>query len=783
MSTINNLKVRSKLITLVGICILGLAGFAAYAYTSMSTVEVNGPIYTHIVQGKDLIADILPPPEYIIESYLNTLQIINAVETKADQSIVNQLIEKAKTLRTDYEQRHAYWVKELPEGTLKQTLVASSYDPALAFFNARDADFLPAIQAGELDKAKTVALTELQPKYEEHRAAIDKVVSLANERNTQDEQNTANLISQTTTLLVVICLVVVIVSAVVSIVISNNISRPLGRTVEMIREMSLGHLGTRLKMDRKDEIGVMATTLDQFADDLQVNVIGTMQKIAAGDLSTDVKAKDAHDEISPALRSTTNALRGLIDEVKRLTQAAIAGKLETRGETGKFQGGYREIIQGVNNTLDAVVEPLNVAAEYVERISRGDIPEPITDTYHGDFNELKNNLNQCIHAINALITDVNLLNTAGVEGQLATRADASKHQGEFRKIVQGMNDTMSAVIGPLTMAAHVIDQLAEGDIPQPIAETYRGDFEKLKGNLNALIMRLREMLTSISDAANNLSSAATEILAATTQQTAGASEQSAAIAQTTTTFDELKTISEHSVMRAKEVASASQRTVEVARSGQRSVQDTIESMTQIKERVEGIAENILALSGQTQQIGEIIATVNNIASQSNMLALNASVEAARAGEHGKGFAVVAVEVRNLAEQSKQATAQVKAILSDIQKATNATVMATEEGTKGVDQGVKLAAQTREAIEQLSGVINESAQTAMQVVAGGQQQSTGIDQVALAMTNINQATVQSLASTRQAEKAAQNLNELARRLTDTLAHYRLSGNGKSGHGLN
>jgi methyl-accepting chemotaxis protein len=283
---------------------------------------------------------------------------------------------------------------------------------------------------------------------------------------------------------------------------------------------------------------------------------------------------------------------------------------------------------------------------------------------------------------------------------------------------------------------------------------------------------LQRLVLQIRDAANNLNSASAEILAATTQQASGASEQSAAISQTTTTVDEVKTIAEQASVRAQEVAGAAQRTVEVSRSGQKAVQDTIGSMGQIKERVEGIAENILALSEQTQQIGEIIASVNDIASQSNILALNASIEAARAGEHGKGFAVVAVEVRNLAEQSKQATTQVKTILSEIQRATNATVMATEEGTKRVDAGVALVAQTRQAIEQLSGVINESAQAATQMVAGGRQQVSGVEQIALAMRNINQATMQSLASTRQAEKSAQSLNELARSLTQTVAQYKL-----------
>ena len=253
--------------------------------------------------------------------------------------------------------------------------------------------------------------------------------------------------------------------------------------------------------------------------------------------------------------------------------------------------------------------------------------------------------------------------------------------------------------------------------------------------------RLQNILAQIHEAGKDLRAGAAEILAAATQQAAGASEQSAAISQTTVTVDEVKTISEQATQRAQEVANASQHTVDVSRDGQQAISDTITTMARIEERVESIAENILALSEQTQQIGEIIATVGDIATQSNMLALNASVEAARAGEHGKGFAVVAAEVRNLAEQSRQATAQVREILLDIQGGINATVMATEEGIKVVDGGMQLAAGTATSIEQLASVIDESAQAAMQMVAGGQQQASGVEQISLAMQNINQATQQ------------------------------------------
>jgi methyl-accepting chemotaxis protein len=159
----------------------------------------------------------------------------------------------------------------------------------------------------------------------------------------------------------------------------------------MIQEMSLGHLEQRLKMEGKDEISIMARAMDRFADDLETTVIGTMQKIADGDVSAEIKIKDAQDQISPALQKTIESLRGLILEAKMLSDAAVAGKLDTRGDAGKFKGVYREIVQGVNDTLEAVIGPLNVAAEYVDRIAKGDILPKITDSYNGDFNAIKNN--------------------------------------------------------------------------------------------------------------------------------------------------------------------------------------------------------------------------------------------------------------------------------------------------------------------------------------------------------------------------------------------------------
>jgi methyl-accepting chemotaxis protein len=290
--------------------------------------------------------------------------------------------------------------------------------------------------------------------------------------------------------------------------------------------------------------------------------------------------------------------------------------------------------------------------------------------------------------------------------------------------------------------------------------------------LNDTISRLQRMIVRIREAAGNLSAAAADIMSTTAQQVSSANEQSASVSQATASVDEIRTIAAQLVSRAQMVAETAQRTIEISRTGQEVAEQAIAGMAGIKARVDVIDENILALSDRTNQIGKIIDTVNTLASQSNMLALNAAVEAARAGEHGKGFAVVAEEVRSLAERSRKATAQVQEILSDIQGATNKTAMATEEGKKGVDAGVDLVAQMDQAIEQLSVTIDESAQAAMQMVAGGQQQTSGMDQIAMVMQSINEATLQSLDSTRQTEQTVQSLNELARELTAAVEQYRL-----------
>ena len=294
----------------------------------------------------------------------------------------------------------------------------------------------------------------------------------------------------------------------------------------------------------------------------------------------------------------------------------------------------------------------------------------------------------------------------------------------------------------------------------------------LEQRVNERTENLSNQNREIIKAANVIAGAATQILTATTQVASGAAETVTSVSETTSTVEEVKQTARLASEKSKSVSYSAQQAALVAQQGQVAVTETVNGINLIKQNMESVAESIVKLSEQNQTIGEIISTVNDLAQQSNLLAVNAAIEAAKAGEQGKGFAIVAQEVKSLAEQSKKATVQVRTILNDIQKSTGAAVMTTEQVSKAVDTSVKQAAEAGDSITRLTESVTEAANALMQIVASSQQQLVGMDQIALAMGNIRQAAQQNVAGTKQVEESAYSLNELGQKLKEMVDRYRI-----------
>ena len=524
----------------------------------------------------------------------------------------------------------------------------------------------------------------------------------------------------------------------------------------------------------------------QGVDDCLDAVIGPLNvaadyvaRISRGDIPpriTDTYNGD-FNTIKNNLNTCIDAVSALVADAGILVKAAVEGKLGTRADAGKHQGDYRKIVQGVNETLDAVIGPLNVAANYVDRISRGDIPAKITDTYNGDFNAIKNNLNTCIDAVNALVVDAGMLVKAAVEGKLATRADAGKHQGDYRKIVQGVNETLDAVIGPLNVAARYVDLISKGDVPAQIADSYNGDFNTIKNNLNTLIVAMNEITAAAEEISNgNL----TVELRDRSPQDKLMQALSAMVAGLTRTVSEIRSI-------AGEVASASQSistaSVQVSKGASAQAAAAEEASSSMEEMVSNIKQNadnaqqtdkianksakdaqesgksVLEAVAAMKEIANKISIIEEIARQTNLLALNAAIDAARAGEHGKGFAVVAAEVRKLAERSQKAAGEINQL--------SATTL-------------KVSEKSGEMLEKLVPDIQRTAELVQEISAASKEQDTGAEQINKALQQLEQVIQQNASASEEMAATTEELTGQSDQLVSALSFFHTGDDTGQGH---
>ena len=559
----------------------------------------------------------------------------------------------------------------------------------------------------------------------------------------------------------------------------RSILRSLNHTVEQSKLLADGDLGGTIEIHGDDEIGQLLQATRKVQDSLRAMASDTENLVAAaiaGQLSTRADTTRHHgdfqkivsgvnatldavigplnvaatyvDRISkgdiPAkitdnyngdfntiknnLNTCIEAVNLLVKDAHLLSAAAVAGQLSTRADATRHQGDFRTIVEGVNATLDAVIGPLNVAATYVDRISKGDIPPQITDSYNGDFNTIKNNLNTCIEAVNRLVEDASLLSAAAIAGRLETRADASRHQGDFHKIVAGVNTTLDNVVAPIQDVQRVLGAMAQGDMTQTIDKHYEGDFDRLKQAINDTIGKLSDTIAQIIVAADALSNASGQVSATAQSLSQASSEQAASVEETTASLEQMTASVNQNTENAKVTDNMATTAAREAGEGGQAVGQTVDAMKSIADKI-GI--------------------VDDIAYQTNLLALNAAIEAARAGEHGKGFAVVAAEVRKLAERSQ---------------------VAAQEIGELAGSSVKTAEKAGSLLREIVPSIQKTSDLVQEIAASSQEQSIGVSQINGAMSQLNKATQQNASASEELAATAEELGGQAAQLQELMQFF-------------
>ncbi len=466
--------------------------------------------------------------------------------------------------------------------------------------------------------------------------------------------------------------------------------------------------------------------------------VDTAGKVAKGDLSFTIGnvSRDETGQLLGAMGTVQQSLKALVADANLLSEAAVAGRLDTRADASRHQGDYGKIVLGVNQTLDAVIGPLNVAANYVDRIAQGDIPPKINDDYQGDFNLIKNNLNTCVDAVNRLVDDAGMLSQAAVEGRLDTRADATRHQGDFRKIVAGVNATLDAVIGPVNEVMRILGQMERGDLSEKIRDEYQGKLKELRDTVNNTVDKLAETMREVRVAADALSTASEQVSATAQNLSQGSSEQAASVEETSAAVEQASASINQNTENAKMTDGMASKAAKEATEGGEAVKETVTAMKSIAEKI-GI--------------------IDDIAYQTNLLALNAAIEAARAGEHGKGFAVVAAEVRKLAERSQVAAQEIG------------------EVAKG---SVHLAEKAGTLLDEIVPSINKTSDLVQEIAAASEEQSAGVRQINTAMTQLNQTTQQNASASEELAATAEEMSGQAEQLQQLMNFFNTGGEARS-----
>ncbi len=576
--------------------------------------------------------------------------------------------------------------------------------------------------------------------------------------------------------------------------ISSIISKPLVILKNEANKLALGDTDVQINQKTKDEIGELMGAFALMVANTKEQA-NHAEKIARGDTDIEIELKSDKDVLNKAMKDIVESVKSLVAEAGNLTEAAIKGDLKVRGDASKFEGGYKSIVDGVNDTLDAIVNPLDVAMEYLVLLENGEAKEmiPDSDKYLGYYGVLVEKLNGVFGVLLSMLEEIEKVSVEAIEGNLKYRADPSKVKGGYAGIVTGVNDILDAVIMPINEATEVMEDMAKGnmkakvegdykgdhaaikealnsmgghideyiteisenlsdmankDLTCGIEREYLGDFSKLKDSINFIVGQFNSVLLEIDEAAQQVESAADQVASSSQILSQGSTEQASAIEQISASVTQVAEQTKENATNSNKANELSSKAKSDAENGDKQMIEMIGAMNEIKE--------------SSANIAKIIKVIDDIAFQTNILALNAAVEAARAGEHGKGFAVVAEEVRNLAARSASAAKE--------------TTDMIDSSIKAVEEGYKMANETAGALGKIVEGVTDAVEIVGMIAEASNEQADAVNEINSGVEQISQVTQSNTATAEESASASEEMAGQAQLLKGMIEEFKLKGAG-------